>query len=151
MIYGAHALLYSRAPDQVRALLDTVLGTPAVDAGGGWLIFALPPAEIAVHPTDGPPRSEIYLMCQDIEATILRLREKGVTFTRAVQDVSWGRVTAIALPDGGELGLYQPRHASPVPRPGVSLKRGKAGKAEKATNGSGPGKARTAAARARKV
>jgi len=122
MIYGAHALLFSRAPDQVRTLLDIVLGTAAVDAGGGWLIFALPPSEIAVHPTDGPPRTDLYLMCQDIEATILQLREKGVKFSKPVQDVSWGRVTAIALPDGGELGLYQPRHASPVPRPGAAAR-----------------------------
>jgi hypothetical protein len=133
MIYGAHALVYSRSPAQTRALLDTVLGTKSVDAGGGWLIFELPPSEIAVHPTDGAPRTDLYLMCQDIEATILELREKGVTFTKPVQDVSWGRVTAIALPDGGELGLYQPRHASPVPRPGAGSKR-----AAKASNGRRP-------------
>ncbi len=139
MIYGAHALVYSRAPDQTRDLLDTILGTKTVDAGGGWLIFALPPSEIAVHPTDGAPHTDMYLMCQDIEATILRLREKGVKFTKAVQDVSWGRVTAIALPDGGELGLYQPRHASPVPRPGASAK--PAAKARKASNGGRPGSA----------
>jgi hypothetical protein len=122
MIYGAHALLYSRAPERTRAVLDIVLGTRTVDAGGGWLIFALPPSEIAVHPTDGTPRADLYLMCQDIEKTILELREKGVTFTKPVRDESWGRVTAIALPDGGELGLYQPRHASPVPRPSAGSK-----------------------------
>ena len=123
MIYGAHTLLYSRAPEQTRALLDTVLATPTVDAGGGWLIFALPPSEIAVHPTDGAPRTELYLMCQDIEQTIGELRAKGVKFTKPVQDVSWGRVTAFGLPDGGEMGLYQPRHASPVPRPGAGPKK----------------------------
>lgn len=120
MIYGAHALVYSRAPEKARALLEKVLGTATVDAGGGWLIFALPPAEIAVHPTDGAPRIDLYLMCQDIEKTILALREKGVKFSRPVHDESWGRVTAIALPDGGELGLYQPRHASPLARPSAS-------------------------------
>lgn len=139
MIYGAHALVYSRSPERTRELLDIVLGTKSVDAGGGWLIFALPPSEIAVHPTDGAPRTDLYLMCQDIEETILRLREKGVTFTKPVQDVSWGRVTAIALPDGGELGLYQPRHASPVPRPGASAR----GAAVKASNGKRASAART--------
>ena len=122
MIYGAHALVYSRAPAEARALLEKVLGTTRVDAGEGWLIFALPPSEIAVHPTDGAPRIDLYLMCQDIEKTILELREKGVKFSKPVHDESWGRVTAIALPDGGELGLYQPRHASPVARPSAGLK-----------------------------
>ena len=123
MIYGAHALIYSRAPAEARALLATILDpVDTVDAGGGWLIFALPPSEIAVHPTTGAPGIDLYLMCQDIEKTILALREKGVTFTKPVQDVSWGRVCAIALPGGGELGLYQPRHASPVDRPGTEKK-----------------------------
>ncbi len=117
MIYGAHALVYSRAPGEARALLEKILGTTKVDAGGGWLIFALPPAEIAVHPTDGAPGIDLYLMCQDIEKTILELREKGVKFSRPVREVSWGRVTAIALPGGGELGLYQPRHATPLAKP----------------------------------
>jgi len=147
MIYGAHSLLYSRVPEQTRALLDIVLGTPSVDAGGGWLIFSLPPAEIAVHPTDGPPHTELYLMCQDIEATVLQLREKGVKFTRAVEDVSWGRVTAIALPDGGELGLYQPRHASPIPRPGAGAK---AAGAKGRASSNGARAARGAAPRTRK-
>jgi len=118
MIYGAHALVYSRAPGETRAILEKVLeGTKKVDAGGGWMIFALPPAEIAVHPTDGAPGIDLYLMCQDIEKTITELREKGVTFSRAVSEESWGRVSAIALPGGGELGLYQPRHATPLGRP----------------------------------
>jgi hypothetical protein len=122
MIYGAHALVYSRAPAETRAVLDIVLGTRNVDAGGGWLIFALPPSEIAVHPTDGASRIDLYLMCQDIEKTILQLREKGVKFSKPIHDESWGRVTAIALPDGGELGLYQPRHASPIARPSAGPK-----------------------------
>ena len=122
MIYGAYALVYSRAPAETRAVLDIVLGTRNVDAGGGWLIFALPPSELAVHPTDGASRIDLYLMCQDIEKTILELREKGVKFSKPIHDESWGRVTAIALPDGGELGLYQPRHASPVARPSAGSK-----------------------------
>src|SRR5271169_188627 len=96
VIFGAHAVIFSKAPQDARALLKTVLGTRSVDAGAGWLIFALPPAEIAVHPTDGAPEHQLYLMCEDIEATITELRAKGITFTQAVRDVSWGRVTAIA-------------------------------------------------------
>ncbi len=140
MIYGAHAFVYSRAPQEARELLNTILGTTTVDAGGGWLIYALPPSEIAVHPTDGAPRIDLYLMCQDIEATILELREKGVKFSKPVQEVSWGRVCAIALPGGGELGLYQPRHASPVDRPSAKS-------AERKTHAAANGRAhaRTAA------
>ncbi len=144
MIYGAHALVYSRAPAEARALLEKVLDTARVDAGSGWLIFALPPSEIAVHPTDGPSRVDLYLMCQDIEKTILQLREKGVKFTRPVHDEAWGRVTAIALPDGGELGLYQPRHASPVARPAVGSKPA-ARPARGASNGGRPKAARVPA------
>lgn len=117
MIYGAHALVFSRAPGEARALLEKILDSNKVDAGGGWLIFALPPAEIAVHPTDEAPRTDLYLMCQDIEETVEELREKGVTFSRAIKEVSWGRITAIALPGGGELGLYQPRHQTALARP----------------------------------
>jgi hypothetical protein len=141
MIYGAHALVYSRAPAETRAVLDIVLGTRNVDAGGGWLIFALPPSEIAVHPTDGASRIDLYLMCQDIEKTILELREKGVKFSKPIHDESWGRVTAIALPDGGELGLYQPRHASVVARPSAGSKSA-AKKPRGASNGARPRTAR---------
>ncbi len=125
MIYGAHALVFSRLPGEARALLETILGDTTVDAGGGWLIFALPPAEIAVHPTDGAPRMELYLMCQDIEKTINELRAKGVKFSRAISEVSWGRVSAIALPGGGELGLYQPRHPTALERPPGAVKAGR--------------------------
>jgi len=120
MIFGAHAIVYSRAPEEVRELLGKVLGSTHVDAGGGWLIFALPPAEIAVHPTDGTPGLDLYLMCQDIEKTITELREKGVKFSRPVQEASWGRTTAFALPGGGELGLYQPRHPTAFARPSAN-------------------------------
>ena len=148
MIYGAHALVFSRAPGEARALLEKILDGNRVDAGGGWLIFALPPAEIAVHPTDGTPRLDLYLMCQDIEKTILELREKGVKFSQPVREVSWGRVTAIALPGGGELGLYQPRHATPLGRPATSgRKTGPKGRAR--TNGSPAGRPRAAAAKLR--
>jgi hypothetical protein len=117
MIFGAHALVFSRAPAETRELLEKILASQKVNAGGGWTIFALPPAEIGVHPTDGTPRLDLYLMCQDIEKTILELREKGVKFSRAVSEESWGRFCAIAIPGGGELGLYQPRHPVALARP----------------------------------
>jgi hypothetical protein len=98
----------------VRAFLSDVLGLSSVDAGGGWLIFALPPAELAVHPADGPPRHELYLMCDDIEATLAELRGKGVEVAREVSDQGWGLLAAIVLPDGTEFPIYQPRHASPL-------------------------------------
>ncbi len=111
MITGAHTILYSPDADALRAFFRDVFGFPAVDAGGGWLIFGLPPAELAAHPgeTSG---SELYLMCDDLEATMDELRSKGVELG-PVSDQGWGRVTTIALPDGGELGLYEPRHPRP--------------------------------------
>lgn len=143
MIYGAHAVIFSRAPAEARALLDKILEGTRVDAGGGWLIFALPPAEIAVHPTDGTPGHDLYLMCQDIEKTITELREKGVKFSRPVQEASWGRTTAFALPGGGELGLYQPRHTMALARPVSSAKRG----SRRAGTGAAPSKSRKPAQR----
>ncbi|MFD7293350.1 VOC family protein [Streptomyces sp. NPDC059897] len=110
MITGAHTILYSTAADADRAFLRDVLGFPHVDAGGGWLIFAAPPAEIAVHPTDGPPKHELTLMCDDVDRTITELTAKGVEFTSPVQDLRWGRLTSLRLPGGGELGLYEPLH-----------------------------------------
>jgi predicted enzyme related to lactoylglutathione lyase len=118
MITGIHALLYSREADATRALVRDVLGFSSVDAGNGWLIFALPPAELGIHPEDegGGGRSELYLMCDDIDATISDLRKKGVDIARPVSDQGWGRVTAILLPGGGELGLYEPRHPTALSR-----------------------------------
>ena len=112
MITGIHALLYSRDADATRALFRDILGFSSVDAGHGWLIFALPPAELGIHPEEesGEGRSELYLMCDDVDATISALRNKGVEIARPVSDQGWGRVTAIRLPGGGELGLYEPRH-----------------------------------------
>jgi hypothetical protein len=89
----------------------------SVDAGDGWLIFRLPPAEIAAHPSDAAGRYELYLMCDDIHATVRQLRGRGVTVVRDVSDEGWGLVTAIRLPGGGELGLYEPRHPTPLSRP----------------------------------
>ena len=113
VITGAHAIIYSQDADGVRALFHDVLELPSVDAGGGWLIFALPPAEVATHPTDGAGRHELYLMCDDIHATVAELEAKGVEFSRPIAEERWGSVTAIALPGGGELGLYEPKHPSP--------------------------------------
>jgi len=113
MIIGVHALIYSKEPEQVRAFLKDVLEFKPIDIGHGWLIFALPPAELAVHPGEGPGRHELYLMCDDVKALIKKLESKGYE-TREVQDVGWGLRTAVTLPGGDELGIYEPRHASPI-------------------------------------
>ena len=113
MINGAHSIIYSKAPEKDRAFLRDVLELPSVDVGGGWLIFALPPAELAVHPADGDSRPELYLMCDDIHATLADLQAKGVELARGITEQSWGLLAAIRLPDGGEFPIYQPRHPSP--------------------------------------
>jgi hypothetical protein len=115
VITGAHAVLFSEDADAVRALLGDALGLESVDAGGGWLIFALPPAEVAVHPAERGGRHELYLMCDDIEATTAELAEKGIELARPVSDEGWGLVTALRLPGGAELGLYEPRHPTALP------------------------------------
>ena len=114
MINGVHAIVFSPQAEQVRAFFADVLGLSSVDAGRGWLVFALPPAELAVHPADGDPRHELYLMCDDIEATLAELRGKGVEVAREITDQGWGLLAAIRLPDGGELPIYEPRHPSPL-------------------------------------
>jgi catechol 2,3-dioxygenase-like lactoylglutathione lyase family enzyme len=110
MINGAHVIIYSRDADADRAFLRDVLGLPDVDAGNGWLIFKLPPAELAAHPTEGAPRHEFYLMCDDIHATLDDLAARGVRVDVPVRDQGWGLLAAIRLPSGGELPIYQPRH-----------------------------------------
>lgn len=109
MINGAHVIVYSQDAEADRALLRDVLEFPCVDAGGGWLIFKLPPAEIAVHPADGPAGHELYLMCDDLDAAISDLAAKGIECA-AVTEARWGRVTRFPLPSGAEVGLYEPRH-----------------------------------------
>lgn len=116
MITGVHAIVFSADAEKVRAFFADVLGLPSVDAGGGWLIFALPPAELAVHPAEGDGRQELYLMCDDIHATLAELRGKGVAVARDISDQGWGLLAAIRLPDGTEFPIYQPRHPSP-PQP----------------------------------
>jgi catechol 2,3-dioxygenase-like lactoylglutathione lyase family enzyme len=123
MINGAHVVVYTKDAEADRAFFRDVLGFPSVDAGEGWLIFALPPAELGVHPTDEAAspagdvlagRHQLYLLCDDVEITAAQLKSKGVEFTRPINDAGWGLLTALKLPGGSELYLYQPRHASPL-------------------------------------
>jgi predicted enzyme related to lactoylglutathione lyase len=117
MITGAHAIIFTKNADAVRAFFNDVLEFSSVDAGGGWQIFALPAAELAAHPADDAGHHELYLMCDDIHATVAELERKGVQFSRPISDERWGLITAITMPDGGELGLYEPRHPTPSPPP----------------------------------
>ena len=124
MIIGAHAILYSRDAEADRGFLRDVLHFPSVDAGDGWLIFRLPPAEVAVHPASGHDRHELFLMTDDVEALVSSLRAQGVATTR-ISDQGWGRLTQVTLPGGSTLGIYQPRHATPPPfAPRPSSERG---------------------------
>ena len=109
MINGSHVILFSADPEADRAFFADVLGQPHVDAGGGWLIFRLPPAEVAMHPAEQPGH-ELYFMCDELDSTIRDLRSRGVEFTQEVTDERWGRVSRIRLPGGGEIGIYEPRH-----------------------------------------
>jgi catechol 2,3-dioxygenase-like lactoylglutathione lyase family enzyme len=113
MITGVHAIVFSARAEQVRAFLADVLGLSSVDAGGGWPIFALPPAELAVHPDDGATRHELYLMCDDLDATLADLRSKGAEVAGEITEERWGRVSALRLPDGSDLPIYEPRHPTP--------------------------------------
>ena len=115
MIIGAHSIIYSTNPEADRAFLRDVLGMPNVDVGGGWLIFGLPPAELAIHPGENEVH-EFYLMCDDVEAFIADMSARGVVCGPLHQQ-PWGALTQIVLPGGGKLGVYQPRHARPEPMP----------------------------------
>jgi catechol 2,3-dioxygenase-like lactoylglutathione lyase family enzyme len=109
MITGAHVVLYTKDAEADRAFFRDVLGFVSVDAGHGWLIFALPPAEVAMHPAEHNDRAELYLMCDDLKAEIAELVKKDAVFEEPHQE-RWGTVTKIRLPGGGSLGLYQPSH-----------------------------------------
>ena len=111
-ITGAHVLLYSSEPDALRAIMADVFGWPHVDVGGGWLIFGLPPAEIAVHPADAPAH-QLTLMCDDLEATLADLRSKGVEVKGEPENQGWGITSILVLPGGVEVMVYQPLHPSP--------------------------------------
>jgi hypothetical protein len=113
MITGVHAIVYAEDAEATRAFLRDVLDLPSVDAGRGWLIFALPPAEIAAHPSENSGRHELFLMCDHIESTVAELKAKGVEFVRDISDEGFGLMTALRVPGGGELGLYEPRHPLP--------------------------------------
>jgi len=114
VISGAHVVIYSRDPDADRAFLRDVLGLTHVDAGNGWLIFGLPPAEVAVHPSDRNDLHQLYLMCDDVRALIVTLAGRKVACGPVV-DRGWGLLPDLLLPGGGRIGLYQPRHPRPEP------------------------------------
>jgi uncharacterized glyoxalase superfamily protein PhnB len=107
---GAHVIVYSTDAESDRAFIRDTLGFAGVDAGGGWLIFKLPPAEMALHPTDGTPGHELYLMCDDIDALVADLAARGVDIVSPISDQGWGRLASIRLPSGADLPIYQPRH-----------------------------------------
>ena len=109
MFSGAHVILYSTDAEADRAFVRDVLGFGGVDAGDGWLIFKLPPAELAMHPTDGDPTVEFYLMCDDISALRARLVAQGIEVS-PVSDQGWGVLASIRLPSGADLAIYEPRH-----------------------------------------
>jgi catechol 2,3-dioxygenase-like lactoylglutathione lyase family enzyme len=112
LINGAHVIIESADPEADRAFLRDVLELDSVDAGGGWLIFGLPPAEVAVHPGENG-RQQLYLMCDDLDATLTALRARGVTVRDEIHDERWGRLGTFVLPGGSELSIYQPKHPSP--------------------------------------
>ncbi|MFI5262731.1 MAG: VOC family protein [Candidatus Limnocylindrales bacterium] len=114
LISGAHMIVFSPAADELRAFLHDALGLPSVDAGDGWPIFAVPGAELAVHPADAPGEV-IYLLCEDLDVTLAELERRGFSSHTPIHQESWGRVTELVLPGGTELPLYEPRH----PRPGA--------------------------------
>lgn len=118
-IIGAHALLYTTKPEELRATLRDVFGLKHVDAGGGWLIFALPPAELGVHPAEGPTyasgvRHQLSFMCDDINETIRELRAEGITVKGEPEDEGYGITVMLGLPGGVEVMLYEPRHAMAI-------------------------------------
>jgi len=116
MIIGGHSIIYSTQPDADRAFLRDILRLSNVDVGGGWLIFGLPPAELAVHPSEKNDVHEFYFMCDDVEGFVAEMRDVGISCD-PVQDQGYGLVTQVTLPGGGRLGVYQPRHARPKTMP----------------------------------
>jgi hypothetical protein len=151
MIHGAHVILYSKSPEADRAFFKDVLKYPYSDAGHGWLIFALPPAEIAVHPTDGDERHELYLMCDDVQAFVGEMAAKNVA-CGPVQEQRWGLLTSITLPGAGTLGVYEPRHASPLKKAAPSApRRARASVASKKSRSSKTSKHRPAGAKPAKA
>ena len=112
MITGMHMIIYTQDVEADRVFFRDVLGFPSIDSGGGWLIFAAPPSELACHPAEANGQHEVFLMCDDVAAEIERLAAKGIACS-TVTDEGWGLLTKLRLPEGGGLGLYQPRHQRP--------------------------------------
>jgi hypothetical protein len=117
MIFGAHVIVYSKDAEADRAFFRDVLQYPFADAGHGWLIFALPPAEVAVHPSEANDVHELYLMCDDVRAFVDAMKKKNVECS-PVDEQRWGSIVRISLPGGGKIGIYQPKHASPLAKGG---------------------------------
>jgi hypothetical protein len=132
MITGAHAILFSKNADADRAFFRDVFKYRFADAGHGWLIFALPPAEIAFHPSDENDKHELYLMCDDVNALVADMNERGVA-TAPLREERWGILTAITMPSGSKLGIYQPKHASPLDAPPKAKRAKKRASAKKKT------------------
>jgi hypothetical protein len=133
MIIGAHSIIYSKNPDADRAFLRDVLRLTNVDVGGGWLIFGLPPAEVAVHPSEKNDVHEFYLMCDDVQALITEMNQHGID-CGPVNNLGWGVMTHLMLPGGGKLGVYQPRHGRPpVMSTGKAMKKPAKSPAKKST------------------
>jgi hypothetical protein len=134
MLVGAHTIIYSKNAEADRAFFRDVLKFPSIDAGHGWLIFGLPPSEVAVHPSDENDHHELYLMCDDIQDLIRSLAAKEVECS-PIHEERWGSITRVSLPGGGKLGLYQPKHPRP---PGTirtrAVRKGAPARKPKATN-----------------
>jgi hypothetical protein len=118
-ITGVHALIYTSEPEALRAVLKDILGWPHVDAGDGWLIFRLPPAELGIHPAEGPTydrgiRHQLTLMCDDLRTTVKELNGRGLEVSGEPQDEGWGITTTLELPGGVEMMLYEPRHPTAI-------------------------------------
>lgn len=114
MIKGTHVIIYNQDADAVRTFFRDTLGFNSVDAGHGWLIFALPPAELGIHPIEGEGHHELYLMVDDIEQSVAELKSKGVEFTSGVTDAGFGLLTSFKIPGGGQLSMYQPKHPTAI-------------------------------------
>jgi hypothetical protein len=115
MITGAHVILYSKDANKDRDFIRDVLQFPSVDAGHGWLIFALPPSEVAVHPSEESEAHEFYLLCDDVQKFVASMKKKNVACS-AIEEQRWGSITRLSLPGGGTLGVYQPKHPRPKPK-----------------------------------
>src|SRR5262245_55260926 len=148
MINGAHAIVYSTNPEADRAFLRDVLKLPSVDVGEGWLIFGLPPAEVAVHPSNNNDVHELYLMVDDIEAVVAEMNAHHIACS-AVQNQGWGLLTRATLPGGGTIGIYQPRHARPKATSAGNTTKKRARRASKRTSRAHQSKSARAKARRR--